>query len=70
MGYLEKRSDGYYVLHIEYGGVTINKIFKEVHIPLESVSDIPDHEGFRFYIPAVSEKDYPVLKDMGWTEKL
>ena len=68
-GYLEKRSDGYIVLHYEHGGLVINKVFEEVHIPVTQVSTTTDHEkGFRLYIPDPDENDFPEIVKLGWVE--
>lgn len=48
---MEQMSDGYYVLKVTYGCVTIVKVFMDADIPLEKVSTEPKPDGFYLDIP-------------------
>lgn len=49
-GYLERRSDGYYVLHVDLGAIQIDKVFMDADRNLDEISTTPDPE-FYLYIP-------------------
>lgn len=46
MGKLEEKSDGYYILEVTYGCVTIKKAFMESDKSLEEISTEPKKDGF------------------------
>lgn len=51
MGTLEEMSDGYYILKIDYGAITIEKALMDADKPLEEISKVPKSDGFKLEIP-------------------
>ena len=51
MGTLEQKSDGYYVLDVTIGCVTIKKAFMDSDKPLDEISDERKPDGFFLHIP-------------------
>lgn len=57
MGRLEEMSDGYYVLEVTVGCITVVKAFKPANKPLDEISNIPKPDGFYLHIPDVKNDD-------------
>lgn len=51
MGKLEQKSDGYYILEVTLGCVTIKKALMDADKPLEEISTEPKSDGFCLEIP-------------------
>lgn len=51
MGKLEEKSDGYYILEVTVGCVTIKKALMDVDKPMEEISTEPKTDGFYLNIP-------------------
>lgn len=56
MGKLEEKSDGYYILEVEIGCVTVKKAFMDADKPLEEISAMPMPDGFYLEISDVENK--------------
>lgn len=53
MGKLEQKSDGYYILDVTIGCLTVKKAFKDADKSLEEISDQPMTNGFYLQIPDI-----------------
>lgn len=51
MGKLEEKSDGYYILEVTIGCMTLKKAFMDADKPIEEISDLPKSDGFFLAIP-------------------
>ena len=51
MGKLEEKSNGYYILEVKIGCVTVKKAFKTSDIPIEEIPTTPKSDGFYLEIP-------------------
>jgi hypothetical protein len=51
MGKLEEKSDGYYILEVTVGCVTIKKALMDADKPMEEISTEPKTDGFYLNIP-------------------
>lgn len=50
MGQLEETSDGYYILEVTLGCMTIKKALMDADKPLEEISKVPKPDGFKLEI--------------------
>lgn len=50
MGKLEEMSDGYYILDVTLGCMTIKKAFMDADKPLDEISEVPKPDGFKLEI--------------------
>ena len=50
MGKLEEMTDGYYILEVDFGAVSIKKAFMDADKPLEEISTEPKSDGFKLKI--------------------
>lgn len=48
---LEQKSDGYYILEVQAGCMTVTKAFMDADKPLEEISTEPMPDGFCLDIP-------------------
>lgn len=55
MGKLEEKSDGYYILEVTFGCVTIKKALMDADKPLEDISTEPKKDGFYLKISDISD---------------
>ena len=53
MGKLEKKSDGYYILELQMGAISLKKAFMDADKPFDKISVDPAPEGFYLEIPDV-----------------
>lgn len=51
MGKLEQKSDGYYVLEVTIGCLTVKMALMDADKPLEEISTERKTDGFYLYIP-------------------
>lgn len=57
MGKLEEMSDGYYILEVNFGAVSIKKAFQDADKPLEEISKVPKSDGFKLEILDAQNKE-------------
>lgn len=50
MGKLEEMSDGYYILDVTLGCITVKKAFMDADKPLDKISEVPKPDGFKLEI--------------------
>lgn len=56
MGKLVELSDGYFLLEVRIGSLSVIKIFKEVEKPMDQISRVPMPDGFYLHIIDDMEK--------------